>query len=126
MVLLDSNVWVAYLHETDSLHTKAAAILDEIVATGELVVLPEYVLSEVISVVRLRVGTEAAKEFVLRVLDSEWVCILERTKREYLTTCMMIVAGDYPKLSFVDCMLCILASKYHVVTFDKELQKAIG
>ncbi len=119
-VLLDSSVWVAYINPHDSQHGKALKLFEEL--DIEVFVIPEYVLLETLSIIQMRVGKKYANNF-LKFAKSEYAIILESTM--YFKQTLDIFPNYDKKLSFVDLALVYLSKYYEVITFDKNLQKAI-
>ena len=122
MIILDSNVWVAFFYKGDSQHKKAEKIVREF---GLFVTVPEYVIAEVSSVLCLRASKKISNDFLENIFDNENIEILLLNKEFF-----DIVVDNFrnlknKKLSFIDTALLCLSKSYQVVTFDKDLEKAI-
>lgn len=121
MTILDSSVWIALLDIDDSQHEKARKALSNLQWP---VLVPEYVLLEVCSVLT-RVRKELADEFIERVENSNDVQLLY--SNELFCNQVLETFREYPRndLSFVDMALLKLSEEHGLVTFDKKLQRAI-
>ncbi|HEV8289670.1 MAG TPA: PIN domain-containing protein [Candidatus Norongarragalinales archaeon] len=118
MLIVDSNVFIAYLNEHDQLHG-AALRLD----LGEAVT-NQLVFNEVANVIAKKVQNKVAAIAQLKELLSS-TTILALTDSEMRGSFEMF-SHHHAKLSFTDCSLAV-QSKNHgakLVTFDKELEKA--
>ncbi|NBD73714.1 PIN domain-containing protein [Patescibacteria group bacterium] len=118
-VVLDTNVWIAFLHEEDSQHAKAKRLLKDATAP---VVVPEYVLLEVVTVLRHLRRHEEANRFIEQVLDDSGT-FLPANALAYEVAEML---PNVPKhLSCTDVALLALSRDYEVLTFDSALARAI-
>lgn len=120
-IILDSNVWIAYLHAEDSQHTKALAALD---ALTEPVIVPEYVLAEVATVLKQKGQHARGRAFVREVTDSGGSALLVLDE-QMVRTVSRLFTDRNDKLSFVDTVLLALSTHYRIVTFDTALKRAI-
>lgn len=119
-IVLDSSVWVAFLHDTDSQHSQALNLLDRI---GENVTIPEYVLIEVATTLKRKKKANEAKKFVHRVLNEQPQSFLPADSLVHEAAELFRERSD--NLSFTDTALLVLSGQYRVITFDRHLQKAI-
>ena len=118
-VILDTNVWIAFLHEEDSQHVKAKRLLKDVTAP---VVVPEYVLLEVVTVLRNLRRHEEANRFTEQALDYSGTFLPANTLAYEIAEML----PNVPKhLSFTDTALLALARNYEVLTFDSALARAI-
>lgn len=122
MIIFDSNVWVAFFHEVDSQHQKARKVFS---ALSSKILLPEYVLLEVASVLAKRASKGIADMFIERVIDNEAVELLIFEDKQFLEFCENYRRLPNAKLSFIDAALLTLSVRYDVITFDAELQRMI-
>ncbi len=122
-VILDTNVWFAYLHDADSQHKKALSLFEVL---KDKVLIPEYVLIEILNLITVKIGKDNADSFISDLLSFDKVTILWSSSdfRDQLLS--FFLSNKFEKLSFVDQSLLFLSKKYKVVTFDKELLKRIG
>jgi predicted nucleic acid-binding protein len=120
-VVLDSCVWIAFLCKTDSQHSKA----NKLVATlGADILVPEYVLLEVATVLRQKKYNAEACVFVKKVIHDPGVFLPAQNSVYDVAT--LFCAENRRTLSFVDVALLDLSAVYEIVTFDKKLASAIG
>lgn len=122
MIILDSNVWIAFFYESDSQHKKAEKIVQEL---GLFVTVPEYVIVEVSSVLCLRASKKISNDFLESIFDNENIDILLSNEEFFNSVVENFKNFKNKKLSFIDVALLCLSKSYQVITFDKDLQKAI-
>lgn len=123
MIILDSNVWIAFLSKTDSQHEKAENVFAEL--DSEKIVLPEYLFVEICSVLSMRVNKKTANAFIDFVSDNNDINIFLSDEAYFAGSTKIFQEMKTGKLSFVDCSLLYLSDFYDVLTFDKLLQKEI-
>ena len=122
MIILDSNVWVAFFNKSDSQHQKAKKNLKEI--TGK-VTATEYVILEVCSVLLVRAGKQVANKFLEIVFDNDDIEILLSDGGFFEKVINLFQENNNKKLSFVDVSLLCLSKSHQIITFDKELLKEL-
>lgn len=122
-VILDTNVWFAYLHDADSQHEKALSLFDVL---KDRVLIPEYVLIEILNLITVKIGKADADNFIADLLSFDKVSILWSTSDFRDELLSFFLSNKIEKLSFVDQSLLFLSKKYRVVTFDKVLDKHIA
>ncbi len=122
MTILDSNVWIALFHNQDSQHAKAEKIFFSLT---QKILIPEYVILEVSSVLLLKSNKEIADAFLERVIDSEDVEVALSNELFFLD--VVKTFQSYPKhdLSFIDCALLLLSQSHTIITLDEHLARAI-
>ncbi|MBI4359999.1 MAG: type II toxin-antitoxin system VapC family toxin [Candidatus Jacksonbacteria bacterium] len=123
MTILDSNIWIAFFYDPDTLHAKARKLVKAISAP---IILPEYVCGEVCTVLSQRGGKQLADRFVDTVENNEDVIILPFEHEDFWNTLALFRKQSQKTLSFVDISLLYLSDLYSVETFDTQLGKAIG
>src|SRR3989344_5158998 len=117
-IVLDSSVWIAYLHKEDSQHAKAREVVRSLV---DIILVPEEVLSEVATAFKRLKRDDLAKNFVRRVISGESSLLVLDEPTVYQIATAFLSRSD--QLSFTDIALLILARDYRVITFDRQLQK---
>lgn len=122
MIILDSNVWIAYFDEDDFTHEQASELFKS-VDKNELVV-TEYILLEVSTVLKQKLGGEFARQFIKKIFQEKFIFL--SSDNFYKETILLFQSLKDDKLSFVDVSLLYLAKQYQIKTFDKHLQKRIG
>jgi len=123
MTILDSNVWVAFFDKDDSFHRKAVQIVSNL---QERIVLPEYVLLEVTTVLSRKAGKSSADIFLQKVFANRDVQVLSSSQQFLDEVVQLYLSRTNKKLSFVDYALLYLSGKMNVVTFDKDLKKELA
>ena len=119
MIIFDSNIWIAYLNKSDSTHEQA---IDKFAKTNvDDIVMTEYLLLEIVTVLKQIQGYEFSQNFIQHI---ENIPFLE-SKNFYAQTLALFQSLKENKLSFVDVSLLYLSQNYEIETFDKELQKMI-
>lgn len=121
MIILDSNIWIAYLNKADSTHQRALKIFQKTNVKGILIT--EYLLLEIATVLKQIRGYKFAQEFI-QLLTDENISFVE-SKNFYAKTLLLFQSLKENKLSFVDVSLLHLSQKYEVQTFDKNLRKVL-
>ena len=120
-IILDSSVWIAYFYKEDNQHTKAVSAMAKITTH---ILIPEYVLLEVVTLLRQKGYNDTACQFMAEVTKDNDRLLIHG--EEYFTdTVSLFRAAKNSKLSFVDTALLVLSQKYTVVTFDTVLNREI-
>jgi predicted nucleic acid-binding protein len=120
MVLLDSSVIIAYFRENERDHKRAEKIFDE---NRELRI-PDFVLSEVLTVLKIRESMGKMVQALEFLINSEGIEIFY-TDEDMFDSALGHFAANKNALSFVDTVLLKIseAQKTPLMTFDKELAK---
>lgn len=122
MMILDANVWIAFLYEDDALHKKAEKIFE---LDKEIIGIPEYVIIEVSSVLSQKAGKKIANDFLEMIMQSKDVEVMFADDQFFMNAASVFKKHQDRKLSFIDYSLLYLSEFYEIVTFDKNLQRAI-
>lgn len=122
MLILDANVWIAFLNKNDSQHEKAINVFDTII---DRVLIPEYILVEVLNVLQLKASKDSINTFLDVLYNSDSVEILLSNKDFLYCSLDFFRNSNYPKLSFIDQSLLCLENSYQIITFDKALNSAL-
>ena len=123
MIILDSNVWIAFFHKNDNQHKKAEKIIKELNAK---IIIPEYIITEIASILCFKADKKIAVIFLNSVLDNDDIEILLSNEIIFNNTVNNFIDDSGNKLSFIDTTLLCLSKKYKIVTCDKNLQIAIA
>ena len=83
MVVLDSNIWIAFFHVSDSQHEKAKKVFAGIASK---ILLPDYIIFEVVSILAIRASKEIADLFLERVTDNKAVFMHMKSASSSLDT----------------------------------------
>lgn len=122
MKVLDSSVLIALFRTGETLHEKAVRLF---MGKEDFLVM-DYVLGEVITVLKLRESFEVSKKCLEFLTSVEGIKIVE-TDSETFWSAIDFFSENKNKLSFIDTLL-FLFSKEHdlqLITFDKDLKKAL-
>ncbi len=122
MIILDSNVWVAFFNKADNQHKKAIKILKD---NRVGLVVTEYILLETSSVLCLRAGKEVADKFLTMMTNNRDIKILPSDKILLDKIVKKFLDHKTKYLSFVDVSLVHFSKQYKIITFDKKLEKEI-
>lgn len=123
MTIYDSNVWIAFFNEKDNQHQKAVQLLMS--PSGPVkTALPEYVATEVCSILLFRGGRTIAEKFINQAFNNKDIEVIYSTRNFFLDTLSLFRSFKSDKLSFIDVSLLYLSLFHEVVTFDVELMKA--
>ena len=123
MTILDSNIWIAFFHKNDNQHKKAEKIIKEL---NTKIIIPEYIITEIASILCFKADKKIAVIFLNSVLDNDDIEILLSNEIIFNNTVNNFIDDSGNKLSFIDTTLLCLSKKYKIITFDKNLQKAIA
>jgi len=116
--IFDSSVWIAYFSPSETRHSEARKLLEQ----AAVIIIPEYVLLEVVTVLRQKKEEELLAGFMSLATDAKTYLPADTLGSEVAAE---YTKPRYKKLSFVDVSLVLLAKQYNVVTFDKALLTAI-
>ena len=120
MLLVDSSVIIATFRKNEVHHKEALNIVEY---AQEIVIL-DYVLSEVLTVLKMRESTDIALKCLDFLTNNNNIHIRQLHHSE-LTKAIIFFKENKNTLSFVDTALIIYSRShtYSFATFDKELQK---
>ena len=122
MILLDTNVFVALVNKSDALHSRARQAIIEL---QEPIYLHEHVYIETLTVLATKYGMLAVEKFVSFVAQGQVVLFLPSNASDLSSITSLFRTRSAGKLSFVDATLLYWSRSYNVLTFDKELARAI-
>ncbi|MDD5337591.1 MAG: PIN domain-containing protein [Candidatus ainarchaeum sp.] len=125
-MIVDTSVFFGLYHEHDVHHEEALGIFRRM---GENILLSDFMLNELASVVLRKTGIEKANAMLDTLLEMDGLVLHYTTKQEFSEILSLFrnqKNGD--NLSFVDCSIIWLARHYgaKVATFDKNLQERLG
>ena len=122
MVILDSNIWVAFFDEYDSTHQKAVNIF---ASMTEKVLITEYIILEAVTIISQKKNKGVANKFLEKISVSENIKV-HSSSQEFLDEVVnFYLEKSNRSLSFVDYSLLFLSQKIQIITFDKKLKKEI-
>ena len=123
MTILDSDVWIAYFNTNDSQHLKARKVFEKI---SDKIILTEYNILEISSVLLLRASKAVADSFLDIVLNNADIAVLASNEHFFNRVIKRFLEFKKSSLSFVDVSLVVLSKEYEVVTFDEKLKKVLN
>lgn len=121
--VFDANVWLGSFLVNDSLHKKAASLFEQY--EGREIIVPEYILLEVVTIIKQQVGYQAA-QLVMKQMRNTEECSLLSSSSYFAETAELFLTLNEKHLSFVDVSLVVLAKDFEVVTLDKQLAKVLS
>lgn len=120
MIILDTNVWYAICDANDSSHSAASKLFESL---EEPVLMPEYILVELLNLLVRKRGKEWTDQFLGKLLVSK-DCVITPNSASFTNEVLQdFLRSERVKLSFVDHALLYLSTHHKVITFDKELAK---
>lgn len=123
--LLDSSVWIAYLNEQDSQHAKATQVWEVIGEAEAAIVITEYIVLEVSTVLSAKAGKDAANTFLDIALHNKDVRVF-LSNEKFFSEAIRMFQKTPKNISFADASLLVLAPRYKIVTFDKVLLQELN
>ena len=117
MIVVDSSVWVALFNAKDKHHERANRELSEVIKSDEKIVVSDFVVLEVTTVLLERVNRAASDRHTSLVF----------TGNEIFYSVVRAFPKIRRKLSFVDISLLLLAKgiRARLMTYDKELRRVV-
>ena len=122
MIILDSSIIVAFFRPLEELHETARKVIE----TSEHCIIPDHVLAESLTVIKIRKGFEVAKNCSLFLTYNERFTIRPTSLLEFQNT-LQFFTGAKNNLSFIDTLLLTLSQQevIPVATFDQDLRQAL-
>lgn len=124
MLICDSNVWIALFNKSDANHEKALLVFDKKTSTNFFVT--DSCMIEVVNVLNKKGGKDLADNFLTIITDNKDIDIFYSDKDFTDSVISFYQTHNLSKLSFVDQCLLYLSQDHPIITFDKELEKAIN
>jgi predicted nucleic acid-binding protein len=121
-IIFDSNVWIGYFNVSDTTHKRAVAVFEK--HSGQSIILTEYILLEVATVLKQQIGPVATSRIITALLQTDTIQVLE-SAAYFQATLQQFLTTKEKHLSFVDTSLLTLANDFTIVTFDKKLAAAL-
>ena len=121
-IIFDSNVWIGYFNVSDTTHKRAVAVFEK--HSGQSIILTEYILLEVATVLKQQIGPVATSRIITALLQTDTIQVLE-SPAYFQATLQQFLTTKEKHLSFVDTSLLTLADDFTIVTFDKKLAAAL-
>lgn len=126
-IIIDSNVFIASNWIQDPNHDNSLKILRKISSHNQIVIVNNYIISEVATVLLLRTKDVDRAAFVAKSMyqNKRTRKLYQLTKDNQLEILEIFASQQSPKLSFTDCSILWQAKKHNanIATFDKHLLK---
>jgi predicted nucleic acid-binding protein len=122
VVFVDTAAFFAIENERDRHHPEALAARDQLMAGGERLLTSDYVLDEVYTLIRMRVGHRASIDFGESVRTSRLLRIEPVTPVDFEAAWRIFRRYDDKPFSFTDCTSFALMERLKVAaafTFDR-------
>ena len=116
-VILDSNIFIAFCYENDSLHEESVLLMQEL--QNKEIIIPYCVIQEVTTILAYKLSKKAADNFLNNVKQANNVLLVNND----VFTEINFYQTFTEKISFTDIALMHLSRKYKapLFTFDKQL-----
>lgn len=127
-VFIDSNVFIALFIKNDSLHEKASKKWLELKKEEVYLFTSDLVISEVLTVLRLKAGKEVALGFgKIALEESEILNIIPVTQELINDSYSVFKEVENKDFSFVDASIVAVGRRLdmEVITFDEILKSVI-
>ena len=124
-IFLDTNVLVALYNRKDLLHKKAVKIFKTVSQKKNRLVISNYVLLEIYTILSQKGGKKKAIEFGKIVRNQKPFLIKQITGDLEEKTWQAFAKIKDKNLSFVDCSIIalVVSHNYQLATFDKKIIK---
>ncbi|MBI3317732.1 MAG: type II toxin-antitoxin system VapC family toxin, partial [Candidatus Omnitrophica bacterium] len=126
MVFVDTSAFFAIENERDRHHVEALDTRHDLMARGERLITSDYILDEVYTLLRMRVGHRAAVDFGESIRTSRFFRIEPVTTADFEAAWRIFRRYDDKPFSFTDCTTVALMRKEsieNIATFDEDFQE---
>lgn len=122
MVLFDSNIFISYFRIEEIHHAQAKKFYED----SHEIIITDYVLSEIYTVLLLKETYHIAKEVLQWITKNPKIQVLRLSNEEIMGT-VEFIQEKKSLLSFTDASLVFLARKrsFKLLSFDKAINKEI-
>ncbi len=104
LILVDSDAFVALAKEDDANHRKAVKQLRSLIDEQANFITSNYVFSETVTVISIRISHKAATDFIKRIKSTQSPFPIRRLDEELEEKAIEVFKGQASKnTSFVDC-----------------------
>src|SRR5664279_5568858 len=115
LIFIDSDAFVALAKEDDSNHTQAVIFLEQLLDKSVEFITSNYVFSEIVTVISLRVGHEQSVAFIEKLKDSKSGFEIKWVDTDIEEVAIEVFKKQTSKnTSFVDCTNMVFLEKLHV------------
>lgn len=127
MIFIDSNPLLARYHRRDQYHDDAEAFWQELKLLDERLVLSNFVLDEVLTLLARRIGYGFAAERARIIYESERFTILRPEEEDERRAVTLFEKYADQRVSFTDCISFALMRRHRIArvfTFDRHFALA--
>ena len=124
-VFLDTGAFLALADEDDQYHSAATPVYTELLQTNAQLFTSNLILSETYTLIRFKVGHQAAIEF-MKTLDQTGIKVLRVSEAIEQTAKAIFVRYHDKDFSFVDCTSFALIDHHrldHAFAFDAHFRQ---
>ena len=117
--IIDSSVWVALFLSFDTQHKKAKKLINEVKGS---IIMPYYVLNEVVTVLTYKHSKEQGDNFLLYIEGNKDITLSEQAIAKEISFYKKLTA----KISFTDATLIMLSHSIKnstLITFDTQMNR---
>jgi predicted nucleic acid-binding protein len=126
-LFVDTSGWMSLADESDPIHRDCMMVRDKCLEQGGILVTSDYVMDETLTLIRMRMGIDAAERWWEQVDESprvrwEWI----NTERAEKARAWFFKWRD-KSFSFTDCTSFTIMRELHikkVLTGDRHFKKA--
>lgn len=126
MVFVDTSAFFAIENEQDRHHADGLDTRHELMSKGERLVTSDYILDEVYTLIRMRVGHRAAVDFGESIRSSRFFRIEPVTTADFEAAWRIFRRYDDKPFSFTDCTTFALMERLKIGTafaFDRNFRE---
>lgn len=130
-ILVDTDVWVGFILENDPHHRQASALLEQIRARNDQIVITSAIIGEAATVLSYKAGQDIARKFLTIALDpTQNDLLLVFVKNKFFQETMSLFGRQAKKgTSYVDCCNVTIMRAFefdHICAFDKVYHRIFG
>ena len=127
LVFVDTAGWMAMADESDPLHRAAMRIRDKHLEKGGLLVTSDYVMDETLTLIRMRIGLDAARTFWEQTSESPRLRWERIDARRVQAAIEWFFRWRDKTFSFTDCTSFVVMRELHLkkaLTCDRHFRDA--
>lgn len=122
----DTSAIVALVLVKDIKHEEAVGILNQLEKQGLRPLVSDYIISEVLTLLKVRAGNKPAVNLASKLKDDKSLLILYTGQKEFYGALDLFIKYQDKGFSFVDCVSFALMSDKKIkkaFTFDKHFEQ---
>jgi predicted nucleic acid-binding protein len=126
-VIIDSNVWIGFRNNTDSLHTSAIEVMKKIEKEKTKIIITNFIIQEVFTILSLKSGQQYAIQCYDFLNDHEMIDDIDMNKDWMLAITHFIKNNQFSsQLSMTDISILYVAKTFglDIISFDTALMRA--